>query len=54
MKEKWAKIIGSRYISYALLALSVAFIFVGTYYEDEHLIVFKKAVKICMECIGIG
>ncbi len=43
----------SRMFSYALIMLSVVFIFVGVH-EGEHLIVLHKAIRICMECIGIG
>lgn len=54
MLELLSKITKSRTFTYLVLALSIVFIFVGTYYGDEHLIVLQKAVRICMECIGIG
>jgi len=38
---------------YALLAASLLFIGVGIL-REEHLMVLKKAVKICLECIGVG
>ncbi len=28
--------------------------YIGVKYGDEHLIVLQKAIRICMECIGIG
>ncbi len=36
-----------------LLALAVAFVILGAL-NGEALEVFKKAVRICLECIGIG
>ncbi len=36
-----------------LLMLAVVLIVVGIL-EQEHLEVMRKAVKICLECIGIG
>lgn len=36
-----------------LLAMAVAFIIVGIA-RGEQLTVLKKAVRICLECIGIG
>ena len=38
---------------YGLLGLAVALIAVGLL-KQEHLEVMQKAVKICLECIGIG
>ena len=40
-------------IRYGLLALSGVFIALGLL-GQEHREVFQKAVKICLECIGIG
>ncbi|MEA4988468.1 MAG: CD1871A family CXXC motif-containing protein [Anaerovorax sp.] len=40
-------------LKYVVLGLSVLFIGIGTI-REEQLIVFKKAVNICLECIGIG
>lgn len=36
-----------------LLATAAAFIFIGVY-RGEVKMVFDKAVRICLECIGIG
>lgn len=36
-----------------LLVTSICFIVVGII-REEHLVVIKKAVKICLECIGVG
>jgi hypothetical protein len=36
-----------------VLAASLVFIAVGII-RREHLVVLKKAVNICLECIGIG
>lgn len=43
----------SGYFKYPLLILSMIFIFVGLL-RQEHLVVLKKAVNICLECIGVG
>ena len=40
-------------IRYGLLGLAVILIAVGLI-KQEHLEVMQKAVKICLECIGIG
>ncbi|MBQ7961058.1 MAG: hypothetical protein IJ289_00545 [Clostridia bacterium] len=40
-------------ITATLLCLSVAFIVAGVI-REEHLEVLRKAVNICLECIGIG
>lgn len=41
------------YLKYIVLTVSVLFIGIGIQ-GKEHLVVFKKAVNICLECIGIG
>lgn len=38
---------------YVIFVVSLAFVVVGTM-REEHLIVLKKAVNICLECIGVG
>ncbi|WP_286184010.1 CD1871A family CXXC motif-containing protein [Clostridium sp. CCUG 7971] len=38
---------------YILLLISIYFICIGIL-RQEHLMVLKKAVKICLECIGVG
>lgn len=48
MKNKTA-----RMVRYGLLGLSAALIAAGLL-AQEHLEVMGKAVKICLECIGIG
>lgn len=42
-----------RYYSFTFLISSVLLILIGLS-KQEHLIVFKKAVNICLECIGVG
>lgn len=41
------------FIKYSILIMSIAFIFTGIY-RNEVRIVLKKAINICLECIGIG
>ncbi len=41
------------YLKYALLLLAAAFLAVGIL-RQEYLAVLRKAVMICLECIGIG
>lgn len=41
------------WVRYGLLGLAVLFTAVGLL-KQEHLEVMQKAVKICLECIGIG
>ncbi|WMM25248.1 CD1871A family CXXC motif-containing protein [Tissierella sp. MB52-C2] len=40
-------------IKYSILIMSISFIITGIYREEVR-IVFKKAINICLECIGIG
>ena len=50
MKEK---ILNSRALPWALVVLSASMIFYGTQ-NGEVRVVLEKAIRICMECIGIG
>lgn len=49
MKEKNKTLI----LRLSILCVSIAFIGIGIL-RDEHLEVLRKAVTICLECIGIG
>ena len=40
-------------ITFFLLFIAVVFIAIGVC-REEHLEVMRKAVNICLECIGIG
>ncbi len=42
-----------RWGSYALFLTGIIFFVLGRL-RGEHLVVMKKAVNICLECIGIG
>ena len=42
-----------QFVRYRLLATSIALNTVGLA-KQEHLEAMQKAVKICLECIGIG
>ncbi len=37
----------------AVFTVALTFIVIGMM-REEHLVVLKKAVNICLECIGIG
>lgn len=50
-KTKWRLPIFA--VRLCVLAVSVLFILAGLI-KKEHLEVMQKAVKICLECIGIG
>ena len=41
------------YLKYVLIAVSLLFIAKGIL-REEHMVVLKKAVNICLECIGVG
>lgn len=53
MLNKEGERIGIRHVRMVILTLAVLFISVGIM-EQEYLDVFEKAVRICLECIGIG
>ncbi|MCX7885077.1 MAG: CD1871A family CXXC motif-containing protein [Caloramator sp.] len=40
-------------LRYGILIMSILFIIIGIY-RKETSIVLKKAINICLECIGIG
>lgn len=44
---------GRRAVRYCVLIVSILFIGVGIL-NQEYLEVLQKAVRICLECIGIG
>ncbi len=42
-------------INFKFIILSVSLLFIGIgIFRTEHLTVLKKAVNICLECIGVG
>lgn len=43
----------TKYDKFIILALSLLFVGIGIQ-RQENLVVFKKAVNICLECIGVG
>lgn len=47
------KFLKSRWISMLIVLGSIAMIYIG-YNNGEVKVVLAKAIRICMECIGIG
>lgn len=47
------RLIPSRWLGIVIAALGLAFMGFGIY-RGEAAVVFTKATKICLECIGIG
>lgn len=43
----------SRIVQFTVLVVSILFIGIGVM-KQEHFEVLQKAVRICLECIGIG
>lgn len=48
-----SKIVKSRFFSLGILGLGMWMVYQG-YQNGEAQVVLDKAVRICMECIGIG
>ena len=53
LKELIKKAEKSRILPFAALGIGAIMVVAGVI-RDEHLVVLKKAVNICLECIGIG
>ena len=49
----YRNILKSRALSVALVALGIVMMYIGAR-RGEVLVVLNKAIKVCMECIGIG
>ena len=47
------KFFKSRYFTFLLLLIGVAFVVIGVWQEETEE-VYRKAINICMECIVIG
>lgn len=47
------KLLHNVFFKISLLIIVAAFIFIGIL-RGEHTIVLQKAIRICMECIGLG
>ena len=47
------KILKSRLTSLGLLCMGIAMMYIGVH-RGEALVVMNKAIRVCMECIGIG
>ncbi|MGL5256210.1 MAG: CD1871A family CXXC motif-containing protein [Proteocatella sp.] len=46
-------ILRNKILSISVFIISLLFIYIGII-RDEQLTVLKKAINICLECIGIG
>ena len=46
-------ILKSRLTSLVLLCMGIAMMYIGVH-RGETLVVMNKAIRVCMECIGIG
>ena len=53
MKEIVKKVESSKFTPFIALGIGAVMVVTGVI-RDEHLVVLKKAVNICLECIGIG
>lgn len=53
MKELIRKFEKSRIVPFVAFGVGAVMVVTGVI-RDEHLVVLKKAVNICLECIGIG
>lgn len=40
-------------VKYLLLSIGIGFIIIGVF-RNETSVVLKKAINICLECIGVG
>lgn len=49
----YKKTLKSRFLPILIILISIAMIYYG-YNNGEVKVVFDKAIRICMECIGIG
>ena len=47
------KILKSRLIALVLLCMGIGMMYIGVH-RGEALVVMNKAIRVCMECIGIG
>lgn len=56
-KDKWQscflKLLQKNFFKISLLLIATAFIAIGIL-RGENTLVLQKAVRICMECIGLG
>ncbi|WP_276576009.1 CD1871A family CXXC motif-containing protein [Oceanirhabdus seepicola] len=41
------------YIPVFLMTIGVIFVIIGIY-DEEMIIVLKKSINLCLECVGIG
>ena len=49
----YRNILKSRALSILLVMIGIAMMYIGAQ-RGEVLVVLNKAIKVCMECIGIG
>jgi len=49
----YRNILKSRALSILLVMIGIAMMYIGVH-RGEALVVMNKAIRVCMECIGIG
>ncbi len=43
-----------KYLSMLVFFVGFVLTMIGIFVKQEHVVVLNKAIKICLECIGVG